>query len=56
MVDIKPEDIKETVEVKSKEESDKYQGSGWLLIDTYKVDGNEFFMLAWVKDGAPVRP
>jgi hypothetical protein len=56
MVDIKAEDIKETYETQSQDESAKYQGAGWILIDTYKVDGKEFFVLAWIKDGASVRP
>jgi hypothetical protein len=56
MVEIKAEDIKETFETQSQDESAKYQSSGWILIDTYKVDNKEFFVLAWIKDGAPVRP
>jgi hypothetical protein len=56
MVDLKAEDIKETYETKSNDEADKYQKLGWLLIDTYAMGADKFFVLAWVKDGAGPRP
>lgn len=56
MTDLKAEDIKETYETKSNEESEKYQKTGWLLIDTYTMGADKFFVLAWIKDGAPTRP
>lgn len=55
-MDLKPEDIKETYETQSSEEADKYQKSGWLLIDTYTMGANKFFVLAWIKDGPATRP
>ena len=56
MVDLKAEDIKATYETKSGEESDQYQKLGWLLIDTYAMGTDKFFVLAWIKDGTPPKP
>ena len=56
MPDLKAEDIKETVETKTQEEANKYVALGWILIDTYKMDGQDFYMVAWTKSEAPVRP
>jgi hypothetical protein len=56
MVDLKAEDIKATYETKSNEEADKYQKLGWLLIDTYAMAEDKFFVLAWIKDGTPPKP
>ena len=53
MPDIKPEDIKETTEVPSQEEAKRLEGLGWVTIDTYKMNDQTFFILAWAKDGAP---
>ncbi len=56
MTDLKSEDIKATYETKSKEESDKYEKLNWLLIDTYTIGPDKFYVLAWTKDGDPPRP
>ena len=55
MPDIKPEDIKETTEAPSQEEAKRLEGLGWVIIDNYKMNDNTFYVLAWVKDGAPAR-
>jgi hypothetical protein len=55
MPDIKPEDIKETTEVPSQDEAKRLEGLGWVTIDTYKMNENMFYILAWAKDGAPAR-
>ncbi len=55
MPDIKPEDIKETTEAPSQEEAKRLEGLGWVIIDTYKMNDNTFYVLAWAKDGAPAR-
>ncbi|NLY74187.1 MAG: hypothetical protein GX075_02660 [Firmicutes bacterium] len=55
MANIKPEDIKETVEIPAAD-SAKYESLGWVVIDSYKMDNNDFNVLAWAKDGDPVKP
>lgn len=55
MANIKPEDIKETVEVPTAE-SGKYENLGWVVIDSYKMDNQDFTVLAWAKDEAPAKP
>lgn len=55
MANIKPEDIKETIEVPSAD-SGKYEGLGWVVIDSYKMDNKDFTVLAWAKPEAPVKP
>lgn len=55
LANIKPEDIKETVEVPAAE-SGKYESLGWVVIDSYKMNNNDFTVLAWAKDGAPAKP
>ncbi len=55
MANIKPEDIKETIEVPTAE-SGKYESLGWVVIDSYKMDNKDFSVLAWAKDGAPAKP
>lgn len=52
---LKPEDIKETVEIKT-DEADKYVKLGWEIIDTYKTDQGEFKILAWGKSDPPAKP
>jgi hypothetical protein len=52
--DVKPEDIKEVVEVPT-EDAKKYEALGWVIIDTYKTDRN-FTVLAWVKNDPPAKP
>lgn len=55
LANINPEDIKETVEVPAAE-SGKYESLGWVVIDSYKMDNNDFIVLAWAKDEAPAKP
>lgn len=55
MANIKPEDIKETIEVPAAD-SGKYESLGWVVIDSYKMDNNDFTVLAWAKPEAPVKP
>ncbi len=56
MADLKAEDIKETVETSSQDEANKYVGLGWILIDTYKMNDQTFYMVAWTKNDPPTRP
>ena len=55
LANIKPEDIKETVEIPAAD-SAKYESLGWVVIDSYKMNNNDFNVLAWAKDGDPVKP
>lgn len=55
LANIKPEDIKETIEVPSAD-SGKYESLGWVVIDSYKMDNKDFTVLAWAKPEAPVKP
>jgi hypothetical protein len=56
MSDIRPEDMKATYETKNRNEANNYEELGWLLIDSYRVGQEEFFVLAWKEDGEPPRP
>ncbi len=54
--DIKAEDIRATYETKDPNEAKRYTDLGWLLIDTYTVGPEKFYILAWAKEGEPSRP
>ncbi len=56
MPDIKAEDIRETYETKDPNEVKRYTELGWILIDTYVVGPEKFYILAWVKGEEPSRP
>lgn len=56
MGDVNPQNVKEIIEIPSSDEAKKYQDLGWEVVDTYKVDQAQFFVLAWAKDGSPVKP
>lgn len=55
VANIKPEDIKETVEIPTAD-SGKYVDLGWVIIDSYKMDNKDFTVLAWAKDESPAKP
>lgn len=55
LANIKPEDIKETIEIPAAD-TGKYESLGWVVIDSYKMDNKDFSVLAWAKDEAPAKP
>ena len=56
MPDVKSEDIRETYETKDPNVAKRYEQLGWILIDTYTVGGEKFYVLAWTKPSEPPRP
>lgn len=55
MLEINPDKIKEILEIPASE-ADKYLQLGWIEVDTYQFEGQNYIVLAWISDAEIVKP
>jgi hypothetical protein len=55
MTEINPDNVKEILEVPAAE-AIKYTNLGWIEVDTYIMNQQNFSVIAWAKDDTPLKP
>ena len=55
MAELNPANVKEIIEVPGNEAA-KYISIGWVEVDTYVMNQQNFSVLAWAKDDTPIKP